>query len=94
MSTPRITIQRSMPGVSLAVLVLGLALVTMRLVTGRSLGLKSFATQQVQSLASLIRSMLDSQHVRSYSQGEFTNVIFLHHSVGGNLVQQSNLREK
>ena len=69
-------------------------LVAIRLVTGRSLGLKSWGMQQAQSVTSLVRSVSNSQHVRSYNHGEFTNIVFLHHSVGGNLIEQSDLRER
>jgi len=49
------------------------------------------------SASSTIRSgfaVLDSQKVRSYSHGQFTNIVFLHHSVGYNLIEQGGIRQK
>jgi len=57
-----------------------------RMATGQSLGLRS--------TAHLILSVLDSQRVRSYSRGQYTNIMFLHHSVGEKLVEQGKVRER
>jgi hypothetical protein len=77
-------------GILIILVVSFLALVAVRVIGGRSLGLKSF----VQSAINLGRAVTDSQRVRSYSHGEFTNIIFLHHSVGANLIEQSDIRER
>ena len=75
------------------VLVLGfLAILVVRLLTGRSLGLRSMVSSTLQSVSSLSRAVTDSQRVRSYSHSEFTNIIFLHHSVGANLIKQGDVR--
>jgi len=70
-----------------------LALLTVRLITGRSLGLRSFVSSRIQFISSLGQAVMDSQRVRGYSRGEFTNVIFLHHSVGYNLIEEGDVRE-
>ena len=80
-------------GSSLAVLVLlsGLLLLgSARLVTGRWLGFRSLA----RSVVSTARAVSDSRAVSSYSQGQFTNIIFLHHSTGNNLIEQGGVRER
>jgi len=45
-------------------------------------------------LANVGRAILDSRSVSGYSRGEFTNVIFLHHSTGGLLIEQGGVRDK
>ena len=38
--------------------------------------------------------MLDSRRVRSYSQGDYTNLVFLHQSTGANLIREGQLRQR
>lgn len=86
---------KSVLGMVVMVLVLSfLALLAVRLITGRSLSLHSFISSRIQSVSSLGQAVIDSQRVRSYTNGEFTNVIFLHHSVGHNLVQEGGVRDR
>ncbi len=40
------------------------------------------------------RAVLDSRRVRSYSQGDYTNLIFLHQSTGANLIREGQLRQR
>ncbi len=71
-----------------AVVVVDLALViAFRVVTGRGVG---FGLWRVKHLALAI---LDSRSVRATSQGEYTNIIFLHHSTGHALIEQGGVRE-
>jgi hypothetical protein len=42
----------------------------------------------------LAQAVLDRDRVASDSQGEFTNVIFLHHSTGHNLIEEGGVRER
>ncbi len=68
------------------VVVLGLTIfLTIRLVTGRTLGIRS--------LMSLGLSIMNSGSISDSSRGDFTNIIFLHHSVGRNMVDRGNVRE-
>ncbi len=49
------------------------------------------------SISSRLRlglAVLDSQRVRSSGHGQFTNIVFLHHSVGHNLIEQGDVRSK
>jgi len=62
------------------------ALLAMYLIRGRGLGLWRFAH--------LGRALFDSRSVSGYSRGDFTNVIFLHHSTGRNLIEQGGVRER
>jgi hypothetical protein len=39
-------------------------------------------------------AVLDSASVKATTQGEYTNVIFLHHSTGNNLIEQGDVREQ
>ena len=69
-------------GTIVALVLLGL--LSVRLLKGRGLGLWR--------LADLGRAVLDSRSVASYPQGNFTDVVFLHHSVGRNLIEQGGIR--
>lgn len=40
------------------------------------------------------RAVLDSRRVRSYNQGDYTNLIFLHQSTGANLINDGQLRNR
>lgn len=68
-------------------------LLTIRLVTGQSLGLKSWVSTTLYSAKSLGLSILNSGSVTEYNRGDFTNVVFLHHSVGYNMIDQGSVRE-
>lgn len=73
-------------GISL-VLAFGL-LIGFRLLTGRPLG---FGLWRVKHL---VLAILNSQSVAATTHGKYTNVIFLHHSTGYNLINQGGVREK
>lgn len=64
-----------------------------RAVTGQSLGLRSWVDLQMYSIKSNFLAILDSKHVKNLNNGEFSNIIFVHHSVGRNLITVGNLRE-
>jgi hypothetical protein len=73
-----------------AVLILGiLALVSGRLLSGRDFGLSRIA-----SLTRWAPAIIDSPSVTNHNQGGFTNVVFLHHSTGANLIEQGGVRER
>lgn len=74
-------------------LVILVGLVAYRLISGRSLGLRSFVANQVRGAPNALRAIQGRKQVQAYSRGDFTNVIFLHHSVGHNLIEQGNLRQ-
>ncbi len=44
-------------------------------------------------LADYAQAVLHRQDVLAYTRGEYTNIIFLHHSVGRNLIEQGRIRE-
>lgn len=62
-----------------------LTFLVLRAITGQSMGPRS--------LTHLILAVLDSQRVRSYSRGQYTNIMFLHHSVGEKLIEQGQVRQ-
>jgi hypothetical protein len=68
-------------------------LVGYRWVSGKSFGLKSGVNSILFPVKNPIAVILGSRAVKADSRGDFTNVIFLHHSVGHNLIAQGNLRE-
>ncbi len=73
-----------------AVAVTGAALITaLSLLTGHGLHLRSFA----RSLPEMIQAIAQRGAVVADTRGEYRNIIFLHHSVGGNLINQGGVRE-
>lgn len=75
---------------ALALVLVLVVLVSIRLITGQGFGLRSLP----RNLLSTARAVIHSQEVKGYSQGEYTNIIFLHHSTGENLVNQGGIREQ
>jgi hypothetical protein len=73
------------------IIVLGLAgFIAYRALQGRGLGLRSLP----RNIISAARAVADRQTVTQYNQGKFTNIIFLHHSTGENLILQGGVRER
>ncbi|MBN2391123.1 MAG: hypothetical protein JXR84_10375, partial [Anaerolineae bacterium] len=58
-----------------------------RLLSGRGLG---FGLWRIKHLGLAI---FDSSSIKAKNYGEYTNVIFLHHSTGRNLIEQGDVRE-
>jgi len=54
-------------------------------------GLRTAMVSQARAFASMGKAVLDSSSV--VANGDFTNVIFLHHSTGQNLIEQGGVRE-
>ena len=80
-------------GIGVGAVILVLALVVLssaRLVTGRWFGIRSLGRTVVNTTLAVNHR----QTVSSYSQGHFTNIIFLHHSTGNNLIEQGGVRER
>ena len=80
--------------VVLLLLLVVVSLLAVRKITGRSLGLRSFITYRIQTILNLPRAVADSRNVQASSQGDFTNIVFLHQSVGDNLIEYGNVREE
>jgi hypothetical protein len=73
------------------VLVLGLgALVTARIVVGQWLGPRSLA----HTILNVTLAVSQRSEVAGTSQADYSNVVFLHHSTGNNLVEQGGVRER
>lgn len=79
---------------AVAVILSLLALVAVRATMGQSLGLRSTLSTLIRTPKNILFSILDSSRVSSYNRGQFTNIIFLHRSVGANLIEQGGLRQK
>lgn len=73
-------------------IILFVGLVAYRLITGKSLGLRSFVEHRIYMVKNLGKAVLDSPQVRSTSD-DFSNIVFVHHSTGSNLVREGNVRE-
>jgi hypothetical protein len=67
-------------------------LIAYRLVSGRSLGLRSLVENQVYAVRNLGLALMDSSNV-SDDDSRLDNIIFLHHSTGSNLLDQGQVRE-
>lgn len=77
---------KSVVGIVATIVVLGfVALLAIRLLKGRGLGLWRYKHMG--------QAVLNGRSVSSYSRGDFSNVIFLHHSVGYRLIEQGGVRE-
>lgn len=63
-------------------------LVILSLITGYGFNLRRFGGD-TKRLALLL---INSQRIKNYSKGEFTNIVFLHLSVGANLILEGNVR--
>ena len=74
-------------GVVGVILILGLAIPSLR---GR--GLRVMALSKIRTVSSLGKAVLNNDSISS--AGDFTNVIFLHHSTGRNLIRQGRVRER
>lgn len=73
-----------------AIVVTGAAVITaLSLLTGNGLHLRSF----VRSLPELIAAVTQRGTVIADTRGDYRNIVFLHHSVGGNLINQGGVRE-
>lgn len=68
------------------------ALVGYRLITGKSLGLRSFARDLIYNLQSGAKINAYSEQIRG-EEGTFHNIIFLHHSVGNGFINDGHLRK-
>lgn len=78
--------------VGAVVLLAGLGLVAYRVVSGKPLGIRYFVEFQSWRTASLVKAVAHARDVSSQSSGEYRNLVFLHHSVGDNLIRQTDLR--
>ena len=78
---------------SLLVIIVVIVLLSYRFITGGSLGLRSFVSAKIYTVTNLPRAVLDRTNVQAHNQGDFTNIVFLHHSVGNNLIEQGEVRE-
>lgn len=68
-------------------------LLAVRLITGRSLGLRSFVERNTYFITNPLRAILDQRSVVASGEREFRNIVFLHHSTGSNLIVQGQVRE-
>jgi hypothetical protein len=57
----------------------------------RDRGLRTALLSKTQAALSPVKAVLDSS--AAAAGGDYTNVIFLHHSTGGNLIEQGGVRE-
>jgi lysophospholipase L1-like esterase len=64
-----------------------------RLISGEPLGLRSAVETAIYNTRMQIQVMQNSGKVAQYSSGEYTNVFFLHHSVGQGFIEEGGLRE-
>lgn len=58
----------------------------------RGRGLRNALESRARAFIGTVKAVLDSPSVAA--NGDFTNVIFLHHSTGNNLIQQRSVRER
>ena len=56
--------------------------------------LRSAASSKIRAAVDFPKSLAGSRAERSLSRGDFTDIVFLHHSVGSNLIAQGSVRER
>jgi hypothetical protein len=83
------TLSIALGAVALAFVFLVVALLVIRVITGRGLGLRSLP----RTILSTILAVRNREKVARYNRGEYTDIIFLHHSTGNNLIEQGGVRE-
>jgi len=71
---------------------LGLVLLVALLLSLRGRGLRGKIAYRIQSVSNLGRAAWGSRSISS--DGDFTNIVFLHHSTGANLIRQGGVRER
>lgn len=69
-------------------------LAAVRLIGGKPLGIRHWVDVQFWHANALFNALKHSGEVKSFSEGNYTNVVFLHHSVGENLITQTDLRQQ
>jgi hypothetical protein len=70
------------------------ALIAVALVLILAAPVRRKALSAGRAILSVTKAVADGNRVRERSRGNFTNVIFLHHSVGHELIRQGRLRER
>ena len=75
-------------------IVVTLALVVVLKHFSRGVGVREFVASVVHRGIGLGRTLLDARSFSQKDRGDFTDVVFLHHSVGANLIRQGSLRER
>jgi hypothetical protein len=81
---------RRLVGAVGVIVVLGLLLLAAVGLRGR--GIRALVTSKLRAAVNLGKAVLDSRNVAG--NGDLTNVVFLHHSTGRNLIEQGQVREK
>lgn len=79
-------------GIFLVIVIIFVSLVAYRLISGKSLGIRGFISYKIYTVKNLGLAILDSSEVK-YNSGDFSNIVFVHHSTGSNLIQDGNVRE-
>ena len=74
--------------------VAAVVLAAVRLIGGQPLGIRHWVDVQFWHANALFNALKHSGEVKSFSEGNYTNVVFLHHSVGENLITQTDLRRQ
>lgn len=60
----------------------------------RGNGIRWYVSSLLHRGAGLARAIVDSRNVKADNHGDLTSVLFVHHSVGQNLIRQGGLRER
>jgi hypothetical protein len=69
-------------------------LVAIRLITGKSLGLRSLVNNSWTSATSTVNTAWNGRAAAKDSQGKYTNIIFLHHSTGNNMILHGKVHDQ
>lgn len=70
-------------------LIVALLFATLSILSGHGLRVRTF----LRDLPNLARALAHGPAIASTNHGDFRNIVFLHHSVGHNLIEQGSVRE-
>lgn len=73
----------------LTLLVSGISYISLSYIGGTRLGIRS----SLAAVTNMLKATNNRQEALADSQGNYTNIIFLHHSVGQHLIEQGNMRQ-
>ena len=83
------SLKRGLIIAAVIVIVGAISITALSLLTGNGLQLRSF----VRALPELVSAVAQRGAVIGGTRGDYRNIVFLHHSVGGNLINQGGVRE-
>lgn len=90
-TTKRTDMKRIALIIGLLIVLVFIVLLAYRLISGKPLGLRFLAEKTIAWATNPVKMVVNGKKIAQQSTGDFTNIVFLHHSTGKNLIQQGHL---